>query len=345
MQTRCYNITDIALQRAKIEEAAAVIRAGGLVAMPTETVYGLGCSAFDPAAISRVFAAKGRPQDNPLIVHIAALSQLQTVCSVVPSDALALAARFWPGPMTMILPKSASVPPEVTAGLDTVAVRFPSHPVANALIAAAGVPIAAPSANLSGSPSPTTAQHVKNDLDGRIDLILDGGPCKWGLESTVIDLCSHPYALLRPGSVTLSDLQNVLPETVADKALFHDVAPGEKVRSPGMKHRHYAPHSPLTAIMGGGQASSEYIFTVFNPDTDAVLCFDEFLPRFKKVPCVAFGPEADYRAQARQLFAALRLLDENRYACIYAQCPPEIDASLAVVNRLKRAAGFHIVNV
>lgn len=340
MQTAIYSAKD----PAALSAAADLLRRGGLVAMPTETVYGLACSAFRPEAVSRVYAAKGRPSDNPLIVHICELPQLYALAAAVPPEALALARAYWPGPMTMVLPKRPEVPDEVTGGLPTVAVRFPSHPAAQALIRAAGVPLAAPSANLSGAPSPTTAQHVLGDLQGRIEMILDGGPCDFGVESTVVDLTRRPFSLLRPGSVSLEMLRRVCPEFITDPAVMRPVGKDEKVHSPGMKYRHYAPKAPVIAVSGEGAASADYI-EAHLPEGGAVLCFDDYLRRFSRLPSVAYGREGDPASQAHGLFGALRLLDTLEATVIYAQCPPLTEEYLAVTNRLCRAAAFHIEKV
>ncbi|MBO5646902.1 MAG: threonylcarbamoyl-AMP synthase [Clostridia bacterium] len=328
----------------KLAAAGALLRAGGLVAIPTETVYGLACSAFRPEAVARVFAAKGRPSDNPLIVHISDLSQLSLLWDEIPPEALRLAEAFWPGPLTMIARKRPDVPAEVTGGLDTVAVRFPAHPAAQAVINAAGVPLAAPSANLSGSPSPTCAEHVRSDLEGRIEMILDGGECDFGVESTVLDLTRRPFAVLRPGSVTPEMLRGVLSDVITDPAVLRPLDRGETARSPGMKYRHYAPQSPVTAVSGPGCGSAAYI-RAHLPEGGAVLCFDAFLRDFARFPSVAYGAEADAASLARGLYASLRLLDREPHTHIFAQCPPLSEKYLAVTNRLCRSAGFRIIHV
>ncbi|MBR3691255.1 MAG: threonylcarbamoyl-AMP synthase [Clostridia bacterium] len=328
----------------KLAAAGALLRGGGLVAIPTETVYGLACSAFRPEAVSRVFAAKGRPSDNPLIVHICELSQLSLLWAEIPPEALRLAEAFWPGPLTMIARKHPSVPDEVTGGLDTVAVRFPSHPAARAVIAAAGVPLAAPSANLSGSPSPTSAAHVCRDLSGRIEMILDGGDCDFGVESTVLDLTRTPFAVLRPGSVTPEMLRSHIPDVITDPAVLRPLAEGEAARSPGMKYRHYAPNCPVIALSGPGAGSAQYI-RANRREGDAVLCFEEYLRTFADCPSVSYGREKDAADLARGLYASLRLLDGGGHARIFAQCPPLSEEYLAVTNRLCRAAGFHILHL
>ena len=239
---------------AAIQEAAAILRRGGLVGIPTETVYGLGADALNEDAVVRIFLAKGRPQDNPLIIHVPDASWLEQYCRDVPPEAYRLAERFWPGPLTMILPRRDIVPLQTTGGLETVGVRCPDHPVTLAIIRAAGVPIAAPSGNTSGRPSPTTAAHMIEDMDGKIDGIVDGGPCTVGVESTIIDLTVTPPRLLRPGGLPLEALEEVLGEVSVDKAVTGLLAAGEHPRAPGMKYRHYAPHAPVTVVTGASWA-------------------------------------------------------------------------------------------
>ena len=239
-----------------ILRAGEIIKAGGLVAFPTETVYGLGGDALNPESSRKIYAAKGRPSDNPLIVHICRWEDIYKIADPVPEIAQRLAARFWPGPLTMILNKTALVPKETTGGLDTVAVRFPSDSIAQRFICAAGGFVAAPSANTSGRPSPTLAQYVKEDMDGRIDGVVDGGPCRVGVESTIIDLTCTPPRLLRPGGLPLEELRAVLGEVAVDKAVTQQMAAGERPRAPGMKYRHYAPKAPVTVVTGSPRASA-----------------------------------------------------------------------------------------
>ena len=255
MQTELLPVNDESLSR-----AGELIRAGGLVAFPTETVYGLGANALDADAVRRIFEAKGRPGDNPLIVHISRVDQLSPLITGAPSPAArALMDACWPGPMTLIFPKSPAVPAEVTAGLDTVAVRFPVHPAARSLIEAARRPIAAPSANRSGRPSPTTAAHVLEDMDGRVPLILDGGACAVGLESTVIDVTGDTPRILRPGGVTPERIAEICGGVTVDDAVLRPLREGERPRSPGMKYRHYAPTGALTIVQGGADAVRDYL--------------------------------------------------------------------------------------
>ena len=249
-----------------VHRAAELLRSGGLVGIPTETVYGLGANGFDPEAVAHIFQAKGRPQDNPLILHIPEPGWLERCCQDIPAAAWTLAERFWPGPMTMILPRRPLVPDVVTAGLDTVGMRCPAHPLCRAIIAAADVPIAAPSGNTSGRPSPTTAGHMLEDMDGKIDAIVDGGPCAVGVESTIIDLTCTPPRLLRPGGVTLEQLQDALGQVEVDPAVTRLMGAGEQPKAPGMKYRHYAPKAPVTVVAGEPKKAAEYIAAHAAPD-------------------------------------------------------------------------------
>ena len=320
-----------------IELCAGVIRRGGLVALPTETVYGLGANALDERAVAGIFAAKGRQQDNPLIVHVASLDDIEPLVAETPDVFERLAERFWPGPLTLVMRKSEKVPDNVTAGLDTVAIRMPEHPAAQALIRACGCPIAAPSANPSGKPSPTTAKHVLNDLDGKIAYILDGGSCRVGLESTVLDISGEVPRILRPGGVTYDDLRAVLGAVEIDRP-----SATETPRSPGMKYRHYAPKAPLTAVLGPPAKSAEYIKKRLGDNT-AALMFDDCA--FDHPRVVTFGASEDYAAQAAHLFDALRMLDGMDVSEILAQTPDENGLGHAVANRIKKAAGSRIVDL
>ena len=326
-----------------VRDAAAILRRGGLLGIPTETVYGLGADALNEDAVSRIFLAKGRPQDNPLIIHVPDASWLERYCRDVPPAAYRLAERFWPGPLTMILPRRDIVPLQTTGGLETVGVRCPNHPVTLAIIEAAGVPIAAPSGNTSGRPSPTTAAHMIEDMDGRIDGIVDGGPCTVGVESTIIDLTVTPPRLLRPGGLPLESLRQVLGEVDVDKAVTGLLAAGERPRAPGMKYRHYAPHAPVTVVTGAPERSARRIQGLLS-DTAGVICFDEYAPLFPGHIIHKLGPAADKSAQARHVFDALRTFDGTDVTEIFAQCPDDGGLGLAVANRLKKAAGFHLID-
>lgn len=326
-----------------IAAVGAILRGGGLAAIPTETVYGLAANALNDDAVKSIFAAKGRPADNPLIVHISDFSQWPALVREIPDSAKRLAEAYWPGPMTIVLPKSGRISETVSGGLDTVAVRMPSHPVARAVINAAGVPLAAPSANRSGKPSPTTAQHVKDDMDGRIDCILDAGPCEVGVESTVVSLCEKRPRLLRPGGVTPEMLRNVLGELDIDDAVFHRLAEGETAASPGMKYKHYAPAAPVTILKGSFKQFCEYVKTHKTEGTIA-LCFkgeEDLLP----VPAVTFGAEDDGTAQAAAIFHALREVDKRGASAVFARFPKMDGVGLAVFNRLVRAAAFRVVDL
>lgn len=334
--TKILAAADLRRDRPALQAAAEVLRAGGLVVFATETVYGVGANALSGAAVGGIFRAKGRPQDNPLIVHIAHIRKLEALVRNVPEAARRLADRFWPGPLTMILPKSGLVPDEVSAGLDTVAVRMPSHPVARALIALAGVPVAAPSANLSGSPSPTTAQHCIDDLSGRVDIILDSGPCHVGVESTVVTLAGEIPQLLRPGAVTVEQLRGVLGVVDVNEAVYHEVECDGPVASPGMKYRHYCPRATVWLVHGSFEAYLELLHEKRGNGVWA-MAFDDDRKRLP-YPCVTYGKEDDPASQAEQLFAALRELDGHGAKRVYVRAPAAGGVGLAVYNRLARAS-------
>jgi L-threonylcarbamoyladenylate synthase len=339
MQTLLLN----AAEPGAIEQAARILREGGLVGMPTETVYGLAANALDAEAVKKIFVAKGRPQDNPLIVHISDFSQIGQLTKHLPDGAKELADAYWPGPMTIVLEKSDLIPEIVSAGLPTVGIRFPSHPVARALIAAAGVPIAAPSANRSGLPSTTTAQHVMRDMNGRIDAVLDGGPCGVGVESTIVTLASDPPRLLRPGGITLEQLREVLGRVDVDRAVLNPLPKGAKPLSPGMKYKHYSPKANVVILDGSERAYADYVNAHKAPGV-AALCYTGE-EKLVGVPAVCYGGESDYGAQARDLFEALRRLDDIGAETVYARCPEPKGVGLAVYNRLMRAAGFEVLKL
>lgn len=326
-----------------LELAGELLRNGELVGMPTETVYGLAANALDGNAVEKIFKAKGRPMDNPLIVHISDISQVDSLVSTFPEKAKQLAQAFWPGALTIIMPCSDNVPFQVTAGLKTVAVRFPSHKTALEIIASAGVPLAAPSANLSGSPSPTTAQHVYDDLNGRIPLIIDGGESKVGLESTVITVATEPPTLLRPGGITVEQLEEVIGEISIDKGVTQMLDANAIVASPGMKYKHYSPKARIIILKGNQTEYINYINTNKDSSTGA-LCYDSDIDKLT-VPYVSLGSESDYTAQAHNLFTALRQLDEMGLKIVYARCPDTDGVGLAVYNRLIRSAGFEVINL
>lgn len=325
------------------EIAASLIRAGQLVAIPTETVYGLGANGLDEDAVVRIFAAKGRPQDNPLILHISQPEEMEQFCRNIPQAAYTLAEKFWPGPLTMVLPARDCVPRRTTGGLSTVAVRCPDNAVTRQIIRLSGVPIAAPSANISGKPSTTTAQHVMHDHNGRIAAVVDGGPCRVGVESTIVDLTEERPRLLRPGGITPEALLAVLGDLVIDKAVTAQIDKDAVVKAPGMKYRHYAPAEPVVIVSGSREKAAEYIHAHFQPG-DRVLCFEEELPLYAGCSPLAYGQEGDVNTLSAGLFAALRELDDPSIHQVYARCPVGGGVAYAVQNRLKKAAAFHIVD-
>ena len=323
--------------------AADILRRGGLVAIPTETVYGLGADGLNPEAVDKIFAAKGRPGDTPLILHVTGPEQLPRFCHDIPDAAYLLAQRFWPGPLTMVLPANACVPRRTTGGLSTVAIRCPRTAVTREIIRLAGVPIAAPSANLSGKPSTTTARHVLDDHDGRIDAVVDGGPCAVGVESTIVDLTEARPRLLRPGGVTPEELTQVLGDLVIDPAVTAPLRQDVVVRAPGMKYRHYAPQEPVLIVSGSREKAAAYIRAHFSPG-DRVLCFEEELPLYEGCDPLSYGREADVASLSAGLFAALRILDSPSVGKVFARCPVGGGVAYAVQNRLQKAAAFHIVD-
>ena len=325
------------------EIAANFIKNGELVAIPTETVYGLGANGLDENAVIKIFEAKGRPQDNPLILHIAGADQIEKFAHHIPQAAYDLAEKFWPGPLTLILPAKEFIPKRTTGGLDTVGLRCPDCDITREIIRLSGVPIAAPSANISGKPSTTTAEHVRHDHDGRIDAIVDGGPCRVGVESTIVDLTEERPRLLRPGGITPEQLLEVLGDLVVDKAVTAQIDKDEVVKAPGMKSRHYAPSEPVVIVSGSREAAARYIHEHFEPG-DRVLCFEEELPLFAGCNPLSYGREADVETLCAGLFAALRELDDPTIHQVYARCPVGGGVAYAVQNRLKKAAAFHIVD-
>lgn len=330
--------------KGRLTQAAAILKRGGLVGIPTETVYGLGANGLDPQAVAAIFRAKGRPQDNPLILHIPSSDWLERYCRDIPDAAYALARRFWPGPLTMVLKRRDNVPDVVTAGLDTVGMRCPDSALTRQLIASVGVPIAAPSGNTSGRPSPTSAATMLEDMDGKIDAIVDGGPCTVGVESTIVDLTVQPPRLLRPGGVTLEELQEVLGQVLVDEAVVRLMLTNEKPRAPGMKYRHYAPKAPVTVVQGMPQITAQYIKDHLAPGV-GVICFDDYVNFFPDCLLRSLGPQADKEEQARRLFDALRWFDRQTVTTILAQSPQDDGLGLAITNRLNKAAGFHIIRV
>ena len=338
-------ITEVlsAFAPAAAKKAADIIKNGGLVAIPTETVYGLGANGLDEQAVAQIFEVKGRPQDNPLILHISGPEEIERYCHHIPQSAYDLAEAFWPGPLTMVLPAKSIVPLRTTGGLSTVALRCPDHQAALEVIRLSGVPIAAPSANISGKPSTTTADHVYYDHNGKIPLILDGGPCRVGVESTIVDLTGQRPRLLRPGGIGPEDLIRVLGVLDVDKAVTDEISNDTVVHAPGMKYRHYAPQEPVVIVSGSREAAARSIHEHFEPG-DRVLCFREELDLYADCNPLSYGSEEDVATLSAGLFAALRELDDPTVHQVYARCPVGGGIAYAVQNRLKKAAAFHIVD-
>ena len=323
--------------------AAKILREGGLVAIPTETVYGLGANGLDENAVAKIFIAKGRPQDNPLILHVADPIQMEQFAYDIPASAYLLAEAFWPGPLTLILPAKDIVPKSTTGGKSTVGIRCPDNDVTREIIRLAGVPVAAPSANLSKKPSTVTAQHVLHDHDGKIDAVVDGGHSRVGVESTIVDLTERPARLLRPGGITPEQLLAVLGDLTVDKAVTQELAPDEEAKAPGMKYLHYTPQADVIIISGAREKAADYIRHFFRPG-DRVMCFEEELELYRDCAPLAYGRESDPESLSAGLFDALRELDDPAIERVFARCPEGGGIAYAVQNRLKKAAGFHIIN-
>ena len=327
-----------------IEKASELLKNGRLVGIPTETVYGLGANALDGKAVKSVYEAKGRPSDNPMIVHISAFEDIEKFGLVkgIPQTAIELAKKFWPGPLTMIMEKSDIVPEEVSPNLSTVAIRFPSHKVAQQIMKGAGVPIAAPSANLSGSPSPTSAQHVLNDLDGVIDAVVDGGMSEVGLESTVITLVTDVPRVLRPGGITVEQLRDVLGEVEIDDAVTNKLEDNKQASSPGMKYKHYSPKANVILLKCSDEEYIDYV-NAHQADDVSALCCDEDI-ELLQVKTFSLGKRNDYITHAQRLFDELRKIDEaENITTVYSRLPSKDGVGLAVFNRLIRAAGFEVI--
>lgn len=343
METKVFVARDNYIKDEELKEASAVIRSGGLVAFPTETVYGLGGDATNPEASRKIYAAKGRPSDNPLIVHIADFSQLRNIVAEVPQEAEKLAEAFWPGPLTMILRKNEVIPYETTGGLDTVAIRMPSHPVARAFLQDSGCMIAAPSANTSGRPSPTTAQHVWEDLHGKIEILLDGGPVGIGIESTIVDLSEERPMILRPGFITQEMLSAVLGDVGVDPGLVSENSK-QPPKAPGMRYRHYAPKADLTLVEG----TMEEVISKINALTReaqamgksvGVLATEENKDRYVADHVIVIGQRRDEAEIARHLFDVLRQFDDLQVDLIYSESFVAAGVGQAIMNRLLKAAG------
>ena len=350
MKTKIVTIDSACCKDEDLQEASRILREGGLVAFPTETVYGLGANALLPEAAQKTYAAKGRPSDNPLIVHIADKAAVYDVAAEVSGAAERLMDAFWPGPMTLVLKKADSIPKETTGGLDTVAVRMPSHPVANRLIRLAGVPISAPSANLSGHPSPTEARFVIEDLDGRVDMIIDGGPVEIGLESTIIDLTGETPTILRPGYITREELKRVTAGVMMDPAIEGPPAKDMVPRAPGMKYRHYAPRAQMTIYGGDPEAvrkriAQELAAAKQKGQRTGVLCAAENRDYYSTDVTKCAGRMESDEEIARNLYRCLREFDDENVDVIFSErfCGGRLED--AIMNRLMKAAGYRLVMV
>jgi L-threonylcarbamoyladenylate synthase len=329
----------IILKATETEAASEILKNGGIVAIPTETVYGLAANTFDEMAVSKIFVAKGRPQDNPLIVHVSKIKDLERLVAKIPEKAVKLTKKFWPGPLTIILKKTNLIPEIVTAGSENVAVRMPSHSCALEIIKKSGVSLAAPSANSSGKPSPTCARHVLEDLAGKIDAVIDGGKCSVGIESTVIDLTCEPSVILRAGPISAEQIFEIIGEVKIDRAVLECLEKNERALCPGTKYKHYAPKTELFIF-----ADNEFYIDFVNSKIDsksAAFCFDEDLP-FIKIPAISFGSYKNPAEQARLLFSALRKLDSLKAERAYSRMPQKCGTSLSVYSRLIRSAAFKI---
>ncbi len=358
MKTKVIKIQSAPLD-GQLAEAAAVLRRGGLVAFPTETVYGLGANALDEEAAKRIYEAKGRPSDNPLIAHVSSFQEVEPLVDRVPDAARRLMEAFWPGPLTLIFPKSPLVPYGTTGGLDTVAVRMPADAVANRLIALAGVPVAAPSANTSGRPSPTTAAHVLQDMDGRIDMLIDGGPVGIGVESTIVDVSGDVPTVLRPGAVTMEMLREVLGEVRVDPAILGPMRPDVRPKAPGMKYRHYAPKAELTLVEPAdgdmeNTAGLERMAAKINELAGeklaqgfqvGILCTDESRGRYPQGIVKSIGQRGRRETVAHNLYGVLREFDDLGAQYIFGESFPKDNLGQAIMNRLSKAAGYHILKV
>jgi len=330
--------------RTVINKAANILQKGGLVVFPTETVYGLGGNALDREAARKIYLAKGRPSDNPLIIHLAEPGDAENYCYT--NDIYyRLAKAFMPGPLTVILPKRDIIPCSVTGGLDSVAVRCPSNAIANALISATGAPIAAPSANISGRPSPTCAEYVIEDMNGRVDMIIDGGECDIGLESTIVKIEREGLVLLRPGAITVDALACVCDNVTVADAVIGALAENERPLSPGMKYRHYAPNSPLVLISGSEEDSLSFLINAQKNENCAILCYEEEMPMLGGGRVISVGARSDLGRQAKVLFSSLRMADRSGADIIYGHLPPMDGLGLALYNRLIRAAAHTIKEV
>ncbi len=342
MITKVLTVTDTTINDVA-QEAANLLKAGQLVAIPTETVYGLAAQIYDDNAVKNIFKVKGRPQDNPIIVHISSLSMLQELVCDIPNVACDIIDKFWPGPLTIIFKKNKCISDIITCGMDTVAIRFPVHPVAQKIISYTGIPLAAPSANLSGKPSPTSASHCLHDLNGKIPLIVDGGTCDVGVESTVISVVSEKPTILRPGIISLEEIKEIVPEAVVSDSVLRAVRSDEKVESPGMKYKHYSPNCDVVLVDSDQEHFVEYV-NKKAIDGDYAICFQEEYTLLD-TPSLVYGSVIDAEEQAHNVFEVLRKIELMGAKRVYIHAPKQTGKALAVMNRLIRAAGFNVVTI
>ena len=351
METKIIRIKDKNnLRDEQLVEAAEILKNGGLVAFPTETVYGLGANALEEQASAKIYAAKGRPSDNPLIAHIASMEDLPKLAAEIPEAGRKLAEKYWPGPLTLIFPKRDVVPYGTTGGLDTVAVRMPSDPIAARLIRLAGIPVAAPSANTSGRPSPTRAEHVIEDMNGKIEMIIDGGEVGIGVESTIVDVSGEIPTMLRPGAITMEMLQETIGTVAIDPAILGPMSEGMKPKAPGMKYRHYAPNAEMTLVEGEMDKVVEFINREAKAALAAgkrvgIICTEESCEYYPEGILEVIGSREHEETVAHNLFAVLRDFDDRNVDCIFSESFSKDRLGQAIMNRLCKAAGYHIVNV
>lgn len=331
------------LTPANLELISSTLKSGDLVAIPTETVYGLAANSLNESAVEKIFKVKGRPADNPLIIHISNIQMIQNFAVNIPENLFKLAENFWPGPLTVILPKSKNVPFITTGGLNTVAIRMPNHPMALKIIEHSQLGLAAPSANISGKPSPTTAEHCINDIGNKIKIIVDGGTCSYGVESTVISLVEDVPTILRPGVITKEDIEKVIGETKLSKYVLQQPSVDSTVISPGVKYKHYAPHAEIILIKSDINKFANYVNSLTDFSVAALVFDDE--QKFITKPCFTYGLKNNYLSQTKNLFNVLREIDKTNFKTIYARCPNSDGISLAVYNRLIRAAGFKVIDL
>ncbi len=350
MNTKIIQINRENFTDAELAEASEILRNGGLVAIPTETVYGLGANALDESASKKIYEAKGRPSDNPLIAHISCMDELSALVSEIPEAGRKLAEKYWPGPLTMVFPKKDIVPYGTTGGLETVAIRMPSDPVANRLIKLAGVPVAAPSANTSGRPSPTKAEHVVEDMNGKIEMIIDSGEVGIGVESTIVDVSGKVPMLLRPGAITMEMLRETLGEVEIDPAILGPLSADVKPKAPGMKYRHYAPQAEMTLVEG----EMEHVVAFINQEAKlaleaglkvGIICTEESRESYECGILKVIGSRENEESVAHNLFAVLREFDDQKVDCIFSESFSKDRLGQAIMNRLCKAAGYHIVKV